>query len=398
MEDADNKFHAFEVHGFIRDYHVSIGRGKSIVGCSVSDETAASDGRGRFSLFQNGAIYWTPQTGAHEIFGNILKRWMELGAERSWLGYPLTGEIGFAGGRMNSFERGQILWQNGIDSTRDYRGIIIDKYNGLGGIRSRLGLPTSREPPVDRVGNTFVMSFRGGNISIPLDQPAPRAISTQTVQILWMGLECQVKQESNDELAGVVSLLVPSTAQTPSTFPFPAAGNSPWQLGQKNERIMNTRQVLYEGPPANVIITTTLVELDKSAGDPMKTVNQIIDVVKDASDIVTAIGGDDIPGGYGRELDEAARKFKELQNSTVWATLRNLFDSPDDPYPAGVLELKWNDMRQRSVPKQVLRRPDDPHTITWTESITVSAKDSGGDFGQYAFYFDVNVFDSQNPL
>lgn len=46
----------------------------------------------------------------------------------------------------------------------------------------------------------------------------------------------------------------------------------------------------------------------------------------------------------------------------------------------------------------MLRRDDDPHTVTWTESITVSATDNGGDLGVCVFYFDINVFDTQMPL
>ena len=40
-------------------------------------------------------------------------------------------------------------------------------------------------------------------------------------------------------------------------------------------------------------------------------------------------------------------------------------------------------MRQRSVPKKVLKRGDDPHNVTWTESITVTGTDSGGVLGVY---------------
>lgn len=152
---------------------------------------------------------------------------------------------------------------------------------------------------------------------------------------------------------------------------------------------MNTRQVLYEGPPNNVIITTNLIELDTSAGNPMDVPNKIVGVVNDSAKLITGNGGDDVLGGYGCELQVIADEFKDIQKNDTWKAIKGLFKSPDDPYPADILDLKWNDMRQQSVPKKVLRRDDEPHTVTWTESITVTGTDSGGGLGVYVFYFDV---------
>src|SRR5262249_294006 len=62
---------AHEVHGAIRDKWASLGWERSSLGYPVSDETAAADGVGRYSLFQGGAVYWTVQTGAHAVSGPI---------------------------------------------------------------------------------------------------------------------------------------------------------------------------------------------------------------------------------------------------------------------------------------------------------------------------------------
>lgn len=109
---------------------------------------------------------------------------------------------------------------------------------------------------------------------------------------------------------------------------------------------MNTRQVLYEGPPNNVIIITNLIELDTSAGNPMDVPKKIVGVVNTAAKLITDNGGDDVLGGYGCELQIIADEFKDIQKSNIWKVIQGLFDSPDDPYPAGILDLKWNDMRQ----------------------------------------------------
>jgi uncharacterized protein with LGFP repeats len=75
-----------------------------------SAEMDLGDGRGRARDYQNGSIYWTPQTGAHEVHGAIRVKWAQLGGHRSFLGYPVTDETGTPDGRgrFNHFEHGSI--------------------------------------------------------------------------------------------------------------------------------------------------------------------------------------------------------------------------------------------------------------------------------------------------
>jgi hypothetical protein len=88
-----------------------LGGSQGLLGRPLTPERTTPDGVGRYNHFTGGSIYWTPRTGAHEIYGGIRGKWAELGWERSWLGYPVTGEVDFTeGGRVNSFERGQIYW------------------------------------------------------------------------------------------------------------------------------------------------------------------------------------------------------------------------------------------------------------------------------------------------
>ena len=44
-----------------------------------SGEMDLGDGRGRARDYANGSIYWTPQTGAHEMHGDIRVKWSQLG-------------------------------------------------------------------------------------------------------------------------------------------------------------------------------------------------------------------------------------------------------------------------------------------------------------------------------
>jgi hypothetical protein len=94
--------------GDIRIHYKQVGGG---FGYPTIDETTTPDGIGRYNFFSHGpAIYWTPSTGAHAVYGDILQRWKSLGYERSTLGYPTTDETSFGtrGGRFNDFQFGSI--------------------------------------------------------------------------------------------------------------------------------------------------------------------------------------------------------------------------------------------------------------------------------------------------
>jgi hypothetical protein len=119
-----------DVIGAIRDKWTSLGGPESFLGQPVTDELGTPDGIGRFNRFQGGMIYWTPATGAHEVHGAILQKWEALGFERSFLGYPITDETDFPeGGKVSVFERGAIYWwpDTGAIELND----VVVHYTGL---------------------------------------------------------------------------------------------------------------------------------------------------------------------------------------------------------------------------------------------------------------------------
>src|SRR2546422_241090 len=124
---------AHEVHGLIHDKWASLGWERSPLGYPVTDETPTPDGVGRFNHFQGGSIYWTPQTGAHEVHGAIRDKWAALGWERSFLGYPVTDELGTPGpGRFSRFQNGAIYWTpfTGPQEVRSPAYVIsLDKFH-----------------------------------------------------------------------------------------------------------------------------------------------------------------------------------------------------------------------------------------------------------------------------
>ena len=107
---------AHEVHGAIRGRYLELGGPAGVLGFPLTDETGTPDGVGRYNHFSGSnagsSIYWSPATGAHEVYGAIRAQWAALGWERSRLGYPTSGEYGITGGRRNDFQHGSILWHS----------------------------------------------------------------------------------------------------------------------------------------------------------------------------------------------------------------------------------------------------------------------------------------------
>ncbi|MEU3992243.1 hypothetical protein AB0F24_28465 [Streptomyces platensis] len=60
---------------------------------STSDEVTTPNGKGKFNTFVGGAIYWTPETGAHPTWGAIRDKWSALGWEEGKLGFPVGDEL-----------------------------------------------------------------------------------------------------------------------------------------------------------------------------------------------------------------------------------------------------------------------------------------------------------------
>lgn len=82
----------------------------SIVGACTTNEFPM--GRGVAQEFRNGTAYWSPETGAHALYGTINGLYASMGAATSWLGFPRSTEMGTPNGRGRyvHFENGSIYW------------------------------------------------------------------------------------------------------------------------------------------------------------------------------------------------------------------------------------------------------------------------------------------------
>jgi hypothetical protein len=153
--------------------------GRERFGYPVTDESATPDGRGRYNHFSpsnrssQSSIYWTTATGAHEVYGQIRALWSSLGWERSWLGYPTSGEgAGPDGGRYNSFQNGDVYWW--ADTGARAVGNVTVRHTGI---------VVWDETDAEWPGNDEAYAVDG--IVVPREEP--RTLTTRTIGSLEDG-------------------------------------------------------------------------------------------------------------------------------------------------------------------------------------------------------------------
>lgn len=106
------------------------------LGAPTSPEAAAA-GQARYATFNNGAIYWSPASGAQPLTGAIYQAWAWLGYERGALGLPTSSEIHEPEWIVQNFQHGTLNFnRHNRHITRVIDGIALD-------------MPaTATEPPV----------------------------------------------------------------------------------------------------------------------------------------------------------------------------------------------------------------------------------------------------------
>jgi uncharacterized protein with LGFP repeats len=152
---------AHEVHGWVLDKWTEMGRETGLLGFPTSDEVMTS--AGAYNTFANGAIYSTPRTGAREVHGRVGARWLAAGAGEAAVGYPVADERPTPDGKgaYSEFSNG-VIYYSQATGARDVVGVVADKWLAMGGISSFLGYP--REDVQTLADGGMVSVFQGGAV------------------------------------------------------------------------------------------------------------------------------------------------------------------------------------------------------------------------------------------
>lgn len=106
------------------------------LGAPTSPESAG-EGSTRYATFVNGAIYWSPESGAAPVTGQLYQAWASLGYERGALGLPTSGEIQEPLWIVQNFQHGTLNFDREDGSVTR----VID------GVAEKLPPPAETGPP-----------------------------------------------------------------------------------------------------------------------------------------------------------------------------------------------------------------------------------------------------------
>ena len=104
----------------------SLGGVNSYLGRPTSPE-ASGLGSTRYVTFEHGAVYWSPESGAEPVTGELYKAWGALGFERGALGLPTSAEIATPLWIVQNFQHGTLNFDREKQTvTRVFDGVPVE--------------------------------------------------------------------------------------------------------------------------------------------------------------------------------------------------------------------------------------------------------------------------------
>ena len=145
----------------INDHYTEFGGESSPLGAPTGEAVEITGGVERD--YANGAIFWSEATGPQAMYGEIFKKYQDLGGPAGELGFPKNDEsdTGDGVGRFNDFseangEAASIYWTPNVGAWL-VKGKVLEAWRASGGIKGPFGYPTADTTDSDgTVTSTFV--------------------------------------------------------------------------------------------------------------------------------------------------------------------------------------------------------------------------------------------------
>lgn len=147
--------------------YAALGGAAGFLGPVVEPEKANADRRGRRAVYRGGNIYWTSSTGAQEVHGDILTEFSKQAGINGPLRYPTADTRTSSDGksRYSNFENGRIYYLRNSKRTFTVPKPFFAKHEAMRGVHGFLGYPNSNVTALaDGVGK--FQSYGGGRIYV----------------------------------------------------------------------------------------------------------------------------------------------------------------------------------------------------------------------------------------
>ncbi|MFE7804309.1 hypothetical protein ACFU51_06545, partial [Streptomyces sp. NPDC057430] len=267
---------------------------------------------------------------------------------------------------------------------------IEDHWNAQGAHLSKIGLPVGNTIAVRGVNGGYQADFRSGVVKAFIHEAGHPLVVEDVpgdwVRVWWVGVECGIRQEAEDEIYGTVYCHAPGRFAPAKVAIFPG-GNETLNMGKPGARVALTNELLYEGPLVNVTLGVTLLEND--SGDVEEISREVADKITEASaSLLSGLTG--VPA----EAVNNQTWYKDGIGSIVGLVLDDLFGIGDDAYLPAAKLVQWETLA-RFPSLGSYQRPGEPQVIpAFSDFLDVTGVDDAGDRGHYRFYF---LFEHANP-
>lgn len=214
---------AHEVHGLISSEYAGVGYECSPLGLPLADDSSTTNRPGGvWQPFDQGGIWYSGATGAHEVHGLIANEYSYKGYEGSLLAFPTTDEMATncAGGRYNNFQGGAITWFPSATAAHWTWGSIRDIWGNDGFECGVVGYPTSE--PYDSYQDYHTQIFSNQSITAqdfttPLSW-AGSGISSQVTFVFCSLSGCQPSISPYNAYVGVDSGITGNYYNVPTWY------------------------------------------------------------------------------------------------------------------------------------------------------------------------------------
>jgi uncharacterized protein with LGFP repeats len=154
---------AHEVHGAILAKYLGFAGPCGAARFPTTDQTSGPVSGEQRSTFQKATIYWTSALQAHMVRGPILAKYIALGEETGFLGLPISDDLASSGtsGKVTQFQNGNIYNARRIGA-HFVRGPILTKYIAANEFRGPDGFPIGDEISLGSLG--IAQEFQRANI------------------------------------------------------------------------------------------------------------------------------------------------------------------------------------------------------------------------------------------